>query len=228
MKVPYLLLLLLLPWSANGFPHEPGELDPFVDSFVFPVFTPDLWAFGHGTIDITPLLTHSHQLSVRLDFLTLCLPIGPEHPVPTETTLDLDRDVVHTPLVLLSGPGIYTSTTVLWYGELPVAGSFKPGEEYHGYGFGITVRSVRCCISLDNASSIWLLRFPPRPFYCCFMSGKCSLRISRAQCVIIPHISRRTSCLLSLGATLVHDCFLLGLLLLLSGDIGKLLVLVQF
>ena len=68
---------------------------------------------------------------------------------------------------------------------------------------------------------LWLLRFPRRPFYLCYASGRCVLRWSVAQCVVLPYVTVRAARRWNVVATILQDALVLCLLLLLSGDIGE-------
>ena len=68
---------------------------------------------------------------------------------------------------------------------------------------------------------LWLTRFPYRPFYICCSSGRCVLRWSIAQCVVLPYITVRARKRLVLAKIVLQEALMLSLLLLLSGDIGN-------
>ena len=67
---------------------------------------------------------------------------------------------------------------------------------------------------------LWLTRFPYRPFYICCVSGRCILRWSIAQCVVLPYVTVRARKRLRLAKILIQEALVMSLLLLLSGDIG--------
>ena len=113
--------------------------------------------------------------------------------------ITLQFDAVYSPVILLTDLGApYHLST--WLKD-------RPGEQCI---FGLYFQSVRCeIIVFENVYLVWLTRFPFRPFYLCYTSGRCCLRTSRAQCVILPCLRRPGSALIGL------------LLLLLSGDVGR-------
>ena len=115
------------------------------------------------------------------------------------------------------------------FGPITFAPSTAPGKcSYFDHGFKrefiLTGHFDHCePFVLCPMYLLWLTRFPYRPFYLCLASGRCILRWSIAQCVVLPYVTVRARKRLRLAKILIQEALVMFLLLLLSGDIGKLL-----
>ena len=113
-------------------------------------------------------------------------------------------------------------------GPITFAPSSAPGKcSYFDHGFkrefSLTGHFDHCePFVLCPMYLLWLIRFPYRPFYLCLASGRCILRWSIAQCVVLPYVTVRARKRLRLAKILIQEALVMFLLLLLSGDIGKL------
>ena len=138
-------------------------------------------------------------------------------------------DKATAPFLLSSGPGHVLTDLGNVSRPITFAPRTAPGKfSYFDHGFKrefiLTGHFDHCePFVLCPMYLLWLIRFPYRPFYLCLASGRCILRWSIAQCVILPYVTVRARKRLRLAKILIQEALVMFLLLLLSGDIGKLL-----